>query len=113
MSKITIYLGSIFVIANTIIGLLFTNYLIFKWLIVDATLIFNTILVLLLLSKEISNGYKIGLSFIYPLMCLLSILLILLSPLKFKDNYFVLGFIFIVVFEVSLYLISKKINTNN
>jgi hypothetical protein len=113
MSKIIIYLGSLFVLVNTIIGLLISNYLIFNWLSVDFILIINTILLSKLSNDNISNGYKISLSFICPFLCFVSIVLAVLSPEKFKDNFYLIGFIFIMLIEVSLFLISKNLKTIN
>lgn len=107
MSKIIIYLGSLLVAVNTIIGLLLSNYSPFNWLYIDVILIINTILLSKLTSDNISNGYKISLSFIYPFLCIVSIVLALLSPQKFQDNYYVIGFIFIMLIEVSLSIIAK------
>lgn len=101
------------VLVNTIIGFLISTYLPFNWLSVDVILIINTILLYRLSSDEVSTGYKISLSFIYPFLCFISIILALLSPDKFKDNYYVIEFIFILLIEVSLYLIAKNINFIN
>ena len=101
------------VVVNTIIGFLISTYLPFNWLSVDAILCINTLLLYRLSSDDISNGYKISLSFIYPFLCFISIILALLSPDKFKDNYYVIGFIFILLIEVSLYLIAKILNIIN
>jgi len=109
MSKIIIYLGSLLVAVNTIIGLLISNYSPFNWLSIDVILIINTILLSKLSTDNISNGYKISLSFIYPFLCIVSIVLALLSPDKFKDNYYVIGFVFLMLIEISLYLIAKNI----
>jgi hypothetical protein len=109
MSKIIIYLGSLLVVVNTINGLLISNYLPFNWLSVDAVLIINTILLYKLSTDNISNGYKISLSFVYPFLCFVSIVLAFLSPNKFKDNYYVIGFVFLMLIEISLYLIAKNI----
>lgn len=110
MTKLIIYLGSLLVAANTIIGLLISNYLPFNWLSIDVILIINTVLLSKLSNDNISNGYKISLSFVYPFLCFVSIVLAFLSPEKFQDNYYVIGFIFILLIEVSLYLIAKKLN---
>jgi hypothetical protein len=110
MSKITIYIGSLLIAVNTIIGLLISNYSTFNWLAVDAILIINTILLSRLSSEKMSDGYKISLSFIYPFLSIVSIVLAVLSPDKFKDNYYLIGFIFIILIEVSLFLIAKNLN---
>jgi hypothetical protein len=109
MSKITIYIGSLLIAVNTIIGLLISNYSPFNWLSVDAILIINTILLSRLSSEKMSDGYKISLSFIYPFLGLVSIVLAVLSPDKFKDNFYLVGFIFILLIEISLNLIAKNL----
>jgi hypothetical protein len=113
MSKFFIYLGTLLVLVNSAIGLLLSKYLLFNWLSVDAILIINTLLLFKLSTDNISNGYKISLSFIYIFLCLVSIALALLSPDKFKDNYYSIGFIFIILIEVSLFLIAKNLKTIN
>ncbi len=116
MSKIIIYLGSIFVVVNTLLGLLISNYLAFNWISINMILIINTLILYKISIDNINTGYKISLSFIYSFLCLFSIVLALLSPEKYNDNYFLVGFILIMLIQISLYIILKKIyivNLNN
>ena len=113
MTKIILFIGSLFVVVITIVGLLLSKYLVFNWLSVDVVLIINTIIIYKLSSDNISDGYKIGLSFIYPVLCLVSVVLAIQSPDKFKDNYYVIAFILIILIEISLYLIARKIKSIN
>jgi hypothetical protein len=113
MSKIIIYLGSLLVVVNTIIGLLISKYLLFNWLSVDVVLIINTILIFKLSSDNLSNGYKISLSFIYPVLCITSLVLAILSPNEFNDNFYVIAFILILLIEISLYIIAKNLKLIN
>lgn len=108
MSKIIISLGSIVIAVNTIIGLLLSKYLLFNWLSVDIILLINTILLYKLSNDNISNGFKISLSFIYPFLCFVSIVLAFLSPIKIKDNYFLIGFTILILIQISIYIIVKK-----
>ncbi len=108
MNKIILFLGSLFMVVNTILGLLLSKYLLFNWLSVDVVLIINTIIIYKLSTDNISNGYKIGLLFIYSFLCLFSVVLTILSPHRFKDNYYLIAFILIILFEISLYFIAKK-----
>lgn len=113
MTKFILFSGSSFVVINTIVGLLLSKYLLFNWLSVDGVLIINTIIIYKLSTDKISDGYKIGLSFIYPILCLVSVVLAILSPDKFKDNYYLIAFILIILIEISLYLIAKNIKNIN
>ena len=113
MTKIILFLGSLFVVVNTIVGLLLSKYLLFNWLSVDVVLIINTILIFKLSSDNISNGYKISLSFIYPILTVFSVVLAILSPDKFNDNYYFIAFILIILIEISFYISAKNIKIIN
>jgi hypothetical protein len=113
MSKLILIFGSLLLLANTIIGVILSNYLAFNWLSVDIVLLINTVLLYKLVTGNISNGYKISLSFIYPLLCFISVVLAVLSPNKFKDNYYLVGFILILFIEISFYSITTNIKSIN
>ena len=114
MSKIILLLGTLLIIVNTIIGLLLSNYLPFNWISVDIVLLINTILLYQISSNAIiSNGYKISLSLIFPLLRLTSIILAILSTEKYKDNYYLIGFISILAIEIILFLLAKNIKSIN
>jgi hypothetical protein len=113
MTKIILFIGSLFVVVNTIVGLLLSKYILFNWLSVDIVLIINTILLSKLSTDNISNGYKISLSFIYPLLSVVSILLAIISTNKFVDNYYVIVFIFILLIEISFYIIARNLKSIN
>ena len=113
MTKIILFVGIFLVVVNTIIGLLISKYLSFNWLSVDALLIINTILLFKLSTNNISNGYKVSLSFIYPFLCFITIVLAVLSPDKFFNNYYVICCILITLIEISLLIVVRSINTIN
>ena len=114
MTKIILSIGSLLIIVNTIIGLLLSKYLSFNWISVDIVLIINTILLYKVsTSKIISNGFKISLSLVFPLLGIISIILAILSADKYKDNYYLIAFILILLIEISFYLIAKSIKHIN
>ena len=112
MAKIILSIGSLFVIVNSIIGLLISNYLPFNWLTVNVILVINTAILFNLITDNISDGCKITLFFTYLILCIISIVLMLLSPKTFIDNYYLIGFLFVIVVEVLLYLIAKGSNSS-
>lgn len=103
MTKIILVIGILSILFNTIIFLLGSNYLLFNWLSVNVVLTINTFLLLKLKNDNISNGFKISLSFIFPILCLISIILAILSPVYFKDNYYLIGIVLILFIELALY----------
>lgn len=114
MKNIILITGILLIVVNTIIGLLISNYLLFNWLSVDAVLITNIILLYSLATDgNISNGFKISLLFVFSILCITSIVLAIKSPQLFKDNYYIIAFILILIGEVILYLIARNIKLIN
>lgn len=109
MSKIILYLGISLITVNTLIGLLISNYSSWTCFVVNVILIIHMLLLLALFTNKITNGYKISLLFIYLFLGLVSIVLALLSPLNVEDNYYLVGFICILLIEISLYLIAMRL----
>lgn len=113
MAKLILLTCSILVLVNSLTGLLLSKYLFVNWLLADFILIINSVLFFRLYIDKISNGYKISLSFVFTIMCLISIILAVNSTHKIYDNLSVVGLIFIIFFEVLLFFIAKKVNTSN
>lgn len=113
MTKIILFFGTLLIIVNSIIGLLISNYLPFNWLAVDIVLVINIILLYKISISKMNNGFKISLSFIFPILGLTSIILAILSPNKYEDNYYLISFILILLLEVSFYLISINLKSIN
>lgn len=116
MAKLILIFGSLLLLVNTILGLLISSYLPLNWISVDVVLLINTLLLYKISTSQMNNGFKVSLSFIFPFLGIISIILAVLSPYKFKDNYYLIGFILIILIEVSFYLIAenlKLITTKN
>ena len=116
MNKVIINIGLVLLFANTIVGLLLTNYSNFNWLTADAVLLVNIFLNYEVSTSKRNDGFKISLSFIYFFLTIISVILAILSPCRVKDNYFIIIIILIAFFEFALWLITrnrKAINSNS
>lgn len=115
MAKLILIFGSLLLLVNTICGLLISSYLPTNWISVNVVLLINTLLLYKISASQINNEFKVSLSFIFPFLGIISTVLAVLSPDKWKDNYYLIGFILILFIEISFYLITtnlKSINTN-
>lgn len=115
MSKLILIFGSLLLFVNTLFGLIISSYLPLNWVAVDIVFLINILLLYKISSSQMNNGYKISLSFIFPFLGIISTILAVISPDKFKDNYCLVGYVFILFIEVVFYLLAtnlKLINQN-
>lgn len=115
MSKLILILGSLLLSVNTLFGLIISSYLPLNWVAVDVVFLINMLLLYKISTSQMNNGYKVSLSFIFPFLGIISTILAVLSPDKFKDNYCLVGYVFILFIEVVFYLLAtnlKLINQN-
>lgn len=113
MSKLILIFGSLLLLVNTLFGLIISSYLPLNWVAVDVVFLINMFLLYKISSSQMNNGFKVSLSFIFPFLGIISTILAVLSTNKFKDNYCLVGYVFILFIEVALYLITLNIKLTN
>jgi hypothetical protein len=113
MAKLILIFGSLLLIVNTLFGLIISSYLPLNWVAVDFVLLINILLLYKISKSQMNNGFKISLSFIFPFLAIISTVLAVLSPDKFKDNYCLIGYVFILFIEVVFYLLATNIKSIN
>jgi hypothetical protein len=115
MSKLILIIGSLLLFINTLFGLIISSYLPLNWVAVDIVFLINILLLYKISLSQMNNGFKVSLSFIFPFLGIISTILAVLSPDKFKDNYCLIAYVFILFIEVVFYLLAtnlKLINQN-
>lgn len=113
MSKLTLIVGSLLLFVNTLFGLIISSYLPLNWVSVDVVFLLNILLLYKMSTSQMNNGFKVGLSFIFPFLGVISTIIAVLSPNKFKDNYCLVGYVFILFIEVVFYLIATNLKSIN
>lgn len=93
---------TILLAVNILIGLILTAYPLFN-------MVLNSIIILLALGltswvnrREINQAFFISLSFIIPAMTFLELLVGILSPSRFQNNWGLIIIILLVAFEILL-----------
>ena len=115
MNKVIICIGLVLLCLNSLIGVLISNYLSFNWITADIVILVNTLLILEVSKSNRNDGFKIGLSFLYSFLTFVLITLAILSPCRFRDNYYMIIIIFLAFIEFALWVITrnmKSINSN-
>ena len=109
MSKFALIFGVIILLLNTVLGFLITNYESFNWIFADFVIVINVLIVQKFIDGNISDGFKVSGIFILFILALISFILAILSPNKIQDNYFFVGFLFILMVQITLYFLFKSL----
>jgi hypothetical protein len=116
MNKIIFSIGFVLLCLNSLIGILISNYPSFNWITADIVILVNTLLILEVSNSNRYDGFKIGLSFLYTFLTFVLIVLAIISPCRFRDNYYLITIIFLAFIEFALWVITrnmKSINSNS
>ncbi len=107
MKNITVIIGIILVLINTVASLIFQDYSTHKMLFSDFSIILTTGLLYLIYQIKTANGFKIGYTLFFSLTGLTRFICAISSSNKFQNNYAVLIFIIILCIECVLIFVSK------
>lgn len=112
MKNIYIILGFIAVLINSLIGVILKNYETFNWLTADAVIILNVLLLQILSYSRISDGFKIALNFIFPILGLITFIFSIKLENRFENNILLTGMIILLSIQTILLIITNALKTN-
>jgi hypothetical protein len=111
MKNIYIIIGAIAVLINSLIGLIFTSYQTFNWLTSDVLIIINALLLHFLSHSKISDGFKVALTFIFPVLGLISFFFSLTLEAKLENNISFVGILILTSIQIILLIITNSLKT--
>lgn len=112
MKNIYIIIGFIAVLINSLTGVIFKNYETFNWLTADAVIILNVLLLQILSYSKISDGFKIALNFIFPVLGFVSFILSIKLENKLENNILLVVMIILLSIQTILLIITNALKPN-
>lgn len=112
MKNIYIVIGLVAVLINSLIGIIFKTYETFNWLFADAVIILNVILLQILYHSKISDGFKVALNFILPVLGFVTFILSLKLENKLENNFLLSGILILFSIQIILLMITNTLKTN-
>ncbi|MDR1116124.1 MAG: hypothetical protein LBL33_08285 [Tannerella sp.] len=114
MKNITLITGIILLVANLLFGSILTDYPIFNMCLNCGVIIATTVLLYLLKTIQLKDGYYISLFMLFGLFGFIEFILGLFAPQRYTDNGYLIAVILIVAFEAIVlaitHTVSKKID---
>lgn len=112
MKNIYIVIGLVAVLINSIFGIIFRTYETFNWLTADAVIIINVLFLLILSHSRISDGFKVALNFIFPVLGLVTFVLSIRLESKLENNILLSSMIVLLSIQIVLLIITNALKTN-
>ena len=110
MKKLIIIIGIIFLVLNVLLWLLLSFYSAFNMGLNCAIIALNTILLLLVSTVAMKDGFRVSLSCIFPCLTIAELCCGLASQEHFDDNAFIIAIIVMLVLQIVLLLVSNIIS---
>ena len=111
MKNIYFIIGFIAVLINSLIGVIFKNYEPFNWITADAVIFLNVLLLQILSYSKISDGFKIALNFIFPVLGIVTFILSIKLEDKLENNVLLVGMIILLSIQTILLIITNALKT--
>lgn len=112
MKNIYIIIGLVAVFVNSMIGIIFKAYGTFNWLTADAVIILNVILLQILSHSKISDGFKVSLNFIFPVLGFVTFILSIRLEKQIENNILFSVMIILLSIQIFLLIISNTLKSN-
>ena len=106
MKNLTLILGGIILLLNSIIGLIFSSYKPFNIGLNTGVIIVNTLMLYILGVSKIKDGFKISLSFLFLIAAVMEFVTAFLVSESFENNVALTILILLFACQVILYVIA-------
>jgi hypothetical protein len=101
MKKLILVIGALLIALNTLIGLIISGYATSNFLLADVSIILSTGLIYLLLDSKVSDGFKIGLSYIFYFTGIGRLVCMLVASPEMTNNIAIICAIALLLFEIA------------
>jgi len=107
MKKAFLLIGLLLLLANIAIGLLVSSYSMFNMCASSLVIIVSTVLIAFMAKSGVKDAFKISLTLLFALLGIVQFVLAVLSPEQYKDNWYLIAIIVLVIIEFVFVILSS------
>ena len=107
MKKGLLFTGVALLLANIIIGLIASSYNTFNICLSSAVVAVTTLLLWGMATSNMKDAFKIALTFFFAFLGLVEFVLAVLSPEQYKDNWYLVAIIILVIIQTIFVIFSS------
>ena len=113
MKSTSLIVGGILLVLNLLIGMIISSYETFHVIANSGVIIVNTVLLLVLGTLNVKDGFRYSLNLLLPTFALIEFLIICFSRPEVENNWGLIVVLLILVLQVILLLGAKKMSNLN
>ena len=107
MKKAFLLIGLLLLLTNIAVGAIVTSYNTFNICVSSMVIIATAVLIAGLSKSNIKDAFKISLTLLFILMGITQFVLAILSPEQYKDNWYLIAIIVLVIIEFVFVILSN------
>ncbi len=111
MKRIIILSSSVLLVANILLGLILSFYGGCNVVLSSLVIIGTGLLLYLIQTIKLKDAYKVSLTFLFTIAGCLELILSLISPNRFIDNWWLIIVIILMAFEAIILIVTNTIST--
>lgn len=108
MKSTSLIIGCILLVLNLLIGMIISSYETFHVVTNSGIIIANTVLLLVLGTLNVKDGFRYSLNLLFPAFALMEFLIICFSRPEVENNWGVIVVLLLLVLQIILLLGAKK-----
>jgi hypothetical protein len=112
MKNLIIIIGALLIVFNTLIGLIVSSYEPFNYLSANASIILTTGLMCFLANSKISDGFKIGLTFLFSFTGVARTICCIMLPQNSENKILLIIAMGILMFEIGCFAVTSFASKN-
>ena len=113
MKVLTIIVFAVLLLVNLLAGVIIKEYLTENIIMSSCILLLNAILLWLVANSKMRDAFKVSYHILFPFICIIEIILAIIAPNKWEDNFFVIGIVCCVAFQFILLFAAIKTTQHN
>ena len=113
MKSLTFIVSLILIAVNILAGVILKDYHLENVVMSSCALLGNAMLLWAVAQSSMKDGFKVSFHILFPFLCIIQFILALMAPSRWENNYYLIGIIACLAFEVILVFAALKTSQHN
>lgn len=113
MKSVSLIVSIILIAVNILAGLILESYHQENVIMSTCVLAINALLLWVIAHSNMKDAFKVSYHILFPLLCLVEFILAIVAPSQWQNNYYLIGIICCLAFQIILFFVALKSSQHN
>ena len=113
MKSVSLIVSIILIVLNILAGLMLEAYHQENVIMSTCVLAINALLLWVIAHCDMKDAFKVSYHILFPLFCLVELILAIVAPSQWQNNYYLIGIICCLAVQVVLFFTALKTSRHN